>query len=167
MAKSNLRTYKSGVATVFQKYRKLKDYIQRGGNGVYACCTCGKTGVIGYGTNNSIVFDGFQCGHYVGRAASKVLFEEKNTHIQCNKCNSTGVWGLSGNLAEYNEFIRRTYGADINSALLSAKHEMYKFTRAELKEMKAYYQEQIRLYEKWITEGKQKIKLDDNPYKFI
>ena len=96
-------------------------------------------GCISCGTTNNVQFC---AGHYFTRGAYPELrFSELNVHKQCNKrCNLE----LSGNIAAYRVNLLKKIGRE-NLDFLEGKHELQKLTIDDIKEIKQYYKEKIKL----------------------
>ena len=79
-------------------------------------------------------------GHYrsVG-AAPELRFEEKNCHIQCEKCNSY----LSGNLIAYRKNLLVKIGID-SLEWLEGKHEAKHYSIEQIKEIKQLYKQKLK-----------------------
>jgi hypothetical protein len=98
------------------------------------CYTCGKVGL--WRTE-------LQSGHFIRRTHKVVMFDPRNVHPQCIRCNK---W-LHGNEAEYGHRIRKRLGDAVYDDLFRLKHEypVFKFDRTWL-------EQQIEKYKK-LTEG--------------
>jgi len=77
-----------------------------------------------------------------------VRFDERNTHLQCEHCNTY----LSGNLIEYQRNLIHKIGIESCHELEADARKTRKFTKDELKEI--------------ITEYKQKVKQLENDNQF-
>lgn len=79
-------------------------------------------------------------GHYLSRGARPELrYNEDNTHLQCEKCN---VW-LSGNIGEYRKNLILKIGQE-RVDWLEGPHEPAKYTKDDLKEIKAMYKTKLK-----------------------
>ncbi len=95
-----------------------------------SCISCGTTNQIKY-----------NAGHYLSVGAHPELrFNELNVHKQCEKCNSY----LSGNIVAYRPKLIEKIGLP-GVEYLEGKHEPKKYTIGELKEIKAFYKEKLKL----------------------
>jgi hypothetical protein len=93
--------------------------------------------------NNSNTTD-WAGGHYFNAGMySGLIFDERNCHKQCNThCNKY----LSGNLLEYRKGLVKRFGANFVETLEaeSDSKRNYKYTRQELIDIKAKYDEKCR-----------------------
>lgn len=120
-----LGQFEAEAKKVFQRWVRLRDESS-------GCVSCPTTEIE--------LFDG---GHYKkAEIYSGVIFDERNCHKQCRKCNRF----LGGNELMFREGLIKRYGLDFVNQL-----EIYanltrnnKYTREELIEIKRYYAEKIR-----------------------
>ena len=115
--------------TVFQAYIRMRDANE-------SCISCQST--------TAEIWDG---GHYKkAEIFSGVIFDERNVHKQCRKCNSF----LGGNEAEYRKGLVRKYGENFVQQLEedATDTRVKKYTREELREIKAHYAAKIRNHKK-------------------
>jgi hypothetical protein len=109
----------------FQKYIRLKDENK-------PCISCGN--------HYAEIFD---AGHYFkAELYSGMIFDERNVHKQCRKCNSI----LHGNESNYRIGLMHRYGEKFvleleNDAIFQRDK---KFTREELLSIKEYYQNKLK-----------------------
>lgn len=96
----------------------------------------------------------YHAGHYrTVKAHPELRFHPFNNHKQCQPCNLH----LSGNLVEYRINLAKKIGSD-SLDWLERYHEPCKWTIEDLKEIKAYYMEQLKIlqskdsFERW-SEG--------------
>jgi hypothetical protein len=111
--------------TVFQKWIRKRD---EGLN----CISCGVSNPKGW--------DG---GHMKkAEIYSGVIFDERNVHKQCSKCNRF----LGGNELNYRNGLVERYGLDYVNELEKKANETrnYKYTREELKEIKQTYLKRLK-----------------------
>jgi len=97
------------------------------------CPTCGK------------VRDNMQAGHFIhaGSGANwPIRFHHENIWPQCVYCNMY----RAGASALYREFIIRERGEPVVEYL--ENHPQYSFTREDAKDIKAHFQEEIKLLKK-------------------
>lgn len=86
------------------------------------CVTCGK-------------YDHYkrlQAGHFVPGRHNSVLFDTRNVHVQCVRCNVM----LKGNLITYWPFMLKTYGQKVINTLIILDRTEKRWTREELEKMK-------------------------------
>lgn len=81
-------------------------------------------------------------GHFIQGRHNSVLFDERNVHAQCQRCNRF----LHGNLVPYYEYMLSRYGAKIIEELKTNDSILKKFTREELMEMKKEFTETTKEY---------------------
>jgi hypothetical protein len=121
--KEKLKTlgqYEAEAKKSFQKWVRMRDEKQ-------PCISCG--------VNNTELWDG---GHFKkAEIYSGVIFNEKNCHKQCRKCNRF----LGGNELNYRDGLIKRYGHDYVNELEMMANETrnYKFTKEELIAKKIKY----------------------------
>ena len=81
------------------------------------CFTCGKP----------CDFKNLQAGHFVQGRLHAVLFDERNVHAQCYRCNVP----LKGNLIEYYPRMLKKYGKKVIEELKEKNRGTRKFKRWE------------------------------------
>ena len=119
MSKSTLKTYiKNTADPVFAQYIKMRDMDK---HCVGECVTCGERGFV----------RDLEAGHYIGRRHWSVRFNEKNVHLQCNKCNR---WG-EGEKDAYALWLQKKYGKGILAELNRKKNQKRDYDLAKLKAM--------------------------------
>jgi hypothetical protein len=99
-------------------------------DGWQKCITCGKQ-------NH---WKEFHAGHFIHGHSKATFLLEENVHPQCVRCNHF----LSGNLIEYTEFMRKTYGQDTIDHLRELSHQIWKPSRMELEELIEKYKGEIK-----------------------
>ena len=99
-------------------------------NGFVHCVTCGK------GDN----YKNLQAGHWIPGRHNAVLFDERNCHPQCYRCNV----GLHGNPIAYHHYMERTYGKLIMNALEKLDKKVKQFTKDELEGLYTTYQQKLK-----------------------
>jgi len=120
-----LGQFEAEAKIVFQKWIRLTDEGKE-------CISCG-----------NINPKGFDAGHFKkAEIYSGVIFDERNVHRQCSKCNR--FWG--GNELNYREGLIKRYGIDFVIELETYANETRnkKYTKDELVEIKKRYNEKIR-----------------------
>lgn len=116
-----LGQYEAEAKKEFQLFIRLRDYN-------LPCISCG--------TTETDLFDG---GHYFkAEVFSGLIFDERNVHKQCRKCNRF----LSGNELQYRAGLIDRYGREFVEQLESEANakRVYKFTKAELIAKRLQYQ---------------------------
>ena len=113
----------------FNKYIRERDKNE-------PCISCGKDGL-----SNNVYGGLWDCGHYrsVG-SCPELRFNPLNAARQCVRCNRD----LSGNVVEYRIGLVLRIG-EAKIAWLEGPHQAQKWSIDEIKEIKAYYKEQLKL----------------------
>jgi len=120
-----LGQFEAEAKIVFQKWIRLTDEGKE-------CISCG-----------NINPKGFDAGHFKkAEIYSGVIFDERNVHRQCSKCNRF----LGGNELNYREGLIKRYGLDFVIELETYANETRnkKYSKDELIEIKKRYNEKIR-----------------------
>ena len=78
-------------------------------------------------------------GHFYSRRYTAILFDEKNVHAQCVKCNYSG-----GEQYLYSLRIQALYGQKELDRLTKAKTETKKFTPKELQNLITSYKSRVK-----------------------
>ena len=120
-----LGQFEAEAKIVFQKWIRLTDEGKE-------CISCG-----------NINPKGFDAGHFKkAEIYSGVIFDERNVHRQCSKCNR--FWG--GNELNYREGLIKRYGINFVIELETYANETRnkKYSKDELIEIKKRYNEKIR-----------------------
>ena len=120
---------KKEVWAIFSVYIRMRDCLRtRGiltdGN----CISCGVLKPIK------------QCdaGHFISRWYGSTLFDERNVHLQCKRCNNMGE------KLKYRRAIISLYGEGIDVELEDKAIEEKHFTVDELEGKKKYYKQKIK-----------------------
>lgn len=90
--------------------------------GYAKCVTCGQTMEARSG--------GCHVGHWKHGKTKLTYYDPRNTHLQCNKCNTY----LDGNLIPYTLFMIRTYGQDVVDEILERSNDTRTWTKKLLLE---------------------------------
>ena len=123
---------KKKVWALFSIYIRTRDCLSSTGTKEEGkCCTCGKI----------YNFKELQAGHFIPGRRSSVLFDERNCHAQCLRCNVF----LRGNMIHYYQFMNINYGPSIIAELMEKDMTIKKFTVPELQELFNTYT--FKLYE--------------------
>lgn len=125
--RKTLSKAKDDVWEVFAPFIKVRDCLRTTGSREYGeCITCNYSGHIST----------LQAGHFVSRVYNSTLFDERNVHSQCPKCN-----GLrQGEQYTHGKEIDKLYGEGTADELMLKKWQIKKYTIPELEELKEYYQ---------------------------
>ena len=108
------------TARLFQKVVRTKAVEP---DGKLTCCSCGKRDYAG---------KHFDAGHWIGRTSKATVFHPFNCHAQCVGCNRFGAGPVKAN---YDEFMRRTYGQETMDELVRLSNTSKQWTRWELAEL--------------------------------
>lgn len=122
---SSLEKKLDGIFSIYIRRRSADE------GGTVSCVTCEKL--------MHWERDGAQAGHFVKRSHRATRWRETNVHVQCVACNRY----RNGMEAEHGKFIIDTYGLAEHHDLLSCKHTVKKFTRADLVEMISTYKQKL------------------------
>ena len=132
MKVKKLSSVKREVWVVFSRYIRLRDCLKTTGCASFGLCvTCGKR----------YHFKLLQAGHFIPGRHNANLFSERGTHAQCYNCNIN----LRGNTLEYRRKIIELYGEGADVELEEEDRQIKKYTIAELEELKAYYEDKIKV----------------------
>ena len=115
-----LGQFEAEAKKVFQKWIRMRDEGKE-------CVSCGNLNP-----------KGFDAGHYKkAEIYSGVIFDERNVHRQCSKCNRF----LGGNELNYREGLIKRYGIQFVTELEQYANETRnkKYTKDELTEIKKEY----------------------------
>lgn len=126
------KDYKKLVAKLddtFQMWIRYRDN--------WTCCCC-HTHIA---PNSEGAKAKMHAGHYVGRSALALRWDEKNVHAQCSTCNmQQNYYGID---PRYTQMLLRRYGIGILDYLSIKKHEQVKYSCEELEEKIAYYKQKL------------------------
>jgi len=112
---------------VFSLYIRLRDSDEKGYG---KCITCGK--VIHYASADA--------GHGVGRQHQATKFDEKNSHLQCRRCNYYGA----GEQAAYSQEVEKRYGKGTWDTLVLKSRQVCKRGQVEIDTMTEYYKNEVK-----------------------
>lgn len=99
---------------VFSEFIRTRD---SNAEGYGECCTCGTW------KHKSVA----NAGHFIKRQHTATRYDERNVHFQCVVCN----FHRHGNLIEYCEFMRATYGPEIIDELRQLQRTTVKLARGD------------------------------------
>ena len=119
---------KAEAATLLQKLRRMEE---ADGDGMCVCVTCGK----------KAHWKDVDGGHWISRARSGTLLDERNIHPQDKRCNAWGMDALG--ILEYRRFIVDTYGEAVALELEEKAKQVVKWNRIELEDKIADYKARI------------------------
>ena len=112
---------------VFSEYTRRKDADEYGR---VKCCTCSTKSHWAEMDN----------GHFIPRQHMATRWLEMNCHAQCKECNQL----KSGNLKQYEQFLREMYGPDTVRILTDLSRTTVKFTQRELNDLVKEYKLKIK-----------------------
>jgi hypothetical protein len=113
-----MRALKERCWKVFSEYVRRKDADAGGTN---YCFTCG----------SPKFWKELHAGHFVGGRTNAVLFNEEIVKPQCLVCNVF----LNGNYGRYTLKMVDQHGREKVEEFLALKHQVRKYTRAELEDL--------------------------------
>ena len=114
----------------FSRFIRLRDSIRTTGNTKsLLCITC----------KSLVDIKSADAGHGITRGESSTLFDERNVHGQCKRCNMRG-----GEQYLYMIEVDKLYGEGTAEELQRLRHETKKFSRPELIEMIEDYKQRIK-----------------------
>jgi hypothetical protein len=120
--KRSIAKLKKDTWAEFSKMIRLK-YADH--NGYATCVTCGAV-------NH---WKELQAGHFTDGRRNATLFDERNVHCQCVKCNMY----MSGNKIKYYGYMLKHYGQDVIDELQMLDKQEVKFYAEVLLDMKEKY----------------------------
>lgn len=106
----------------FSLYIRTKDSF----NGQAECFSCGFIFPI----------KKIQAGHFIPGRRNSLLFDERNCHAQCMRCNIF----LKGNMLEYYPRMQEKYGLDVIEGLKNLNYVTKQYKVWELIEIKEKYE---------------------------
>ena len=120
---------KKEVWDIFSKYIRLRDCLRT--RGVLTdgnCISCGALRPIK------------QCdaGHFISRWYGSTLFDERNVHLQCKRCNQMGE------KLKYRRAIIKLYGEGVDVELEDKATEIKRFTITELESLKEEFTQKVK-----------------------
>jgi hypothetical protein len=121
--RNRLRNKLDAVFSEFVRRRHANEH------GQVACYTCGAVKH----------WKQMHAGHFQSRSKSATRWNAVNVQVQCVACNIF----RSGEQFKFGLAIDEEFGEGVAADLLTLSNQTAKFTLADLKEMIAYYQEQL------------------------
>ena len=112
---------------VYSKYIRQKAVYNN--EGLAKCYTCDKVKH----------WKSMDCGHYVSRRILSTRYFEKNTKIQCKKCNVF----QEGNKPRYALELQKEYGKEILEELDSLSRILVKYDKNKLSNMIMHYKKKL------------------------
>ena len=120
---------KEKVWHIFSKYIRMRDCLRTTGTLEHGkCISCGDLRPI----------NRCDAGHLISRWYGSTLFDERNVHLQCKRCNQMGE------TLRYRRAIIKLYGEGVDIELEDKATEIKNFTVEELEGLRKYYTEKIR-----------------------
>lgn len=83
-------------------------------------------------------------GHFVSSRSNGIIFDERNCHCQCIRCN---VY-LGGNQEKYTEYMLNNYGQEVIDEINQNRNSTVTFTKEELVGMRMNFMDRIKVAEK-------------------
>jgi len=120
----------------FSKFIRLRDSEEINGAYVGRCCTCGKWMTVYDGRWNGAA----HAGHCITRNREATRYDEKNVHLQCNRCNTFE----SGRESDHAVFIDEKYGKGTHEELVRKSHQLCKRNENDYKEISDYYRGKVK-----------------------
>jgi len=124
--KVSISKLKKRAWRLFSEYIRRKDVMK---NGNTACFTCGF----------AYPWKSMQAGHWLPGRHNAVLFDERNVHPQCVKCNIF----LKGNLIEYTYHMQEVYSPLVLSELRMKNYGLKQFRTVELESLIDIYKRKL------------------------
>jgi len=125
--RQTIRKAKHAAWVEFSKYIRTKNASH---NGFVRCVTC----------DTAYHWKQMQAGHFTDGRHNNTLFDERNVHSQCKKCNLA----LKGNKLKYYKYMLEKYGQGVIDELEILDDIPRKFTLEELKEMRKKFKSMVR-----------------------
>jgi hypothetical protein len=125
--KPKISSAKRTAWTYFSKYIRLRDSIVTTGTTTECeCITCG----------NRYPITVINAGHFIPGRNNAVLFDERQVHGQCPRCNmSGGMW------SEYLDFMISEYGEEAVKVMRATHNNIKLYTVEDLKAISKQYRE--------------------------
>jgi hypothetical protein len=115
----------------FSTWIRLRDSVATTGTLTELICyTCGNR-VRSFGMGGS------QAGHYIPGRGNAYIFDPRQVHGQCPRCNIFD----HGNWPSYHEHMIKDWGLEEVNKMLAKRHEVYKFLPDELELLAKMYKE--------------------------
>lgn len=124
--KNKTKTLHNKLWKLISEYIRKRDSI----DGYGTCFTCG----VNKGWNE------FDAGHFVPKTSKSIMYDERNIHAQCPRCNRY----MSGNIHNYFRNMETRYGRDVVDELLDEKGKTKKWTEEELENLIEYYKTKLK-----------------------
>ena len=118
----------------FSRYIRIRDCLATTGTVTHGiCCTCGKRKrVSGQGQ--------LQAGHFIPGRYDVILFDEKQVHAQCYRCNMK----LQGMWHKYYLFMmNKGYSHEDIQDMIERSEDTVKFVPEWFEQTKEYYEQEI------------------------
>ena len=121
--------FKKEVWEIFSKYIRMRDCLRTTGTLTDGkCISCGDLRPM----------NKCDAGHLISRWYGSTLFDERNVHLQCKRCNNMNE------KLRYRRAIIKLYGEGVDIELEDKATEIKKFTIAELTALKEYYTQKVK-----------------------
>lgn len=116
----------------YSRYIRLRDSYD-GING--SCVSCGRV----------LPIKDMDNGHFISRSRKATKYDERNTHLQCKRCNGY----LKGNIADYAVFLEGKYGFGILQELKLKSNNLVKNNAEWFKNRIEYYKNLVTQMDKY------------------
>lgn len=133
----SVKRLKAEAWAIFSRYIRMRDCFRTTGTLKHGkCISCGDLRPIN------------QCdaGHLISRWYGSTLFDERNVHLQCKRCNNMGE------KLRYRRAIIQLYGEGVDIELEDKATEEKHFNIPELEGMKKHYTKKIKELEELAKE---------------
>jgi len=127
--KSKPINWKEIAVDNFQMYIRYRDN--------WTCVVCGKH--IEPTEKNAKMY--IHAGHYISRAKTSLLLDEKNVNAQCRECNGFQNW--EGIDPRYTKYLINKYGADILDYFAKKKNEIVQISNAQWKDLAVFWKQKL------------------------
>jgi len=122
---------KSKAWRLCSEYIRKRDCLKTTGTLTHGiCCTCG-------------VYKEYKlldAGHFLEGRKAAVLFDERNIHAQCKRCNGF----LEGNRTQYIKFMKREYGNEVIKELEYLNNKVVQHKINHFKDFQSYFKGKIK-----------------------
>lgn len=123
------KTLKNKLWKLVSEYTRTRDTVEQGELRRGACFTCGA--IKDYRE--------LDAGHFIPKTSKRFMYDERNIHAQCQKCNRF----QSGNIHEYFIAMEEAYGREIVDELVESKGKIHKFSDQDLQDLIELYKQML------------------------
>lgn len=111
---------------MFSQFIRMRDADWKG---YIKCVTCRKY----------IFWKASDAGHFLPGRKNIILFDERQVHAQCGRCNRF----RAGNWDKYYAVMKEKHGQEVIDELIALNNQMKEWKLAELKEKLNHYQSKV------------------------